>query len=95
MIQIYSGEFGRGPKKAADLAKFENGYPLGYQALQKGEVIVVWGATMAGEGDANNAPANVVAYQKKVPDEGGWVLLQNGSVKELSAADFASAPRAH
>jgi hypothetical protein len=29
-----------------------------------------------------------------VPAEGGWVLLQNGTVKEMTAAEFAAAPKA-
>lgn len=94
LIQMYSGEAGRGPKKAGDFAKFQNGYPLGFKAVQSGEVVVVWGAKMAGEGEAASAPEDVIAYEKKVPTEGGWVLLQNGKTKELTAAEFASAPKA-
>jgi len=94
MLQSYSGEAHRGPKKAADLSKFENSFPLGYRAVQSGDVVVVWGAPIAGEGDAKNAPADVVAYEKKVPNEGGWVLLQNGNVKQMSGSEFAAAPKA-
>jgi hypothetical protein len=43
MIQMYSGEAGKGPREAADLTKYEPGYPLGYQAVLSGEVVVVWG----------------------------------------------------
>ena len=85
---------GRAPAKVGDLAKYSNGYPTAYQAVQSGDVVVVWGAKMAGEGDSGSAAADVIAYEKKVPTEGGWVLLQNGKVKEMTAADFASAPKA-
>jgi hypothetical protein len=94
LIRLYSGETGRGPAKVTDLAKYEQGYPLGYAAVQSGEVVVLWGAKVAGEGDAASAPADVVAYEKKVPTEGGWVLLQNGTVKQMKADEFASAPKA-
>ena len=80
--------------RSTDFAKYEAGYPLGYAAVQSGEVVVVWGAKIAGEGDAGSAPANVVAYEKKTPAEGGLVLLQNGTVKEMTASEFASAPKA-
>lgn len=94
LIRVYSGEVGRGPKQAADLAKYEHGYPLGYAAVRSGEVVVVWGAKVADEGDAASAPADVVAYEKKAPAEGGWVLFQNGTVKEMTAGEFKAAPKA-
>jgi len=94
MLTLYSGESGKGPKKAADLAKYETGTPLGYKAVKTGDVVVVWGAKMPGEGEAKSAPPDVIAYEKKTPTEGGFVLLLNGDVKEMSAADFASAPKA-
>jgi len=94
MVQTFSGETHHGPKKTSDLAKFENSFPLGYRAVQTGDVVLVWGATVAGEGEAKTAPVDVVAYEKKTPSEGGWVLLQNGNVKQMSAADFAAAPKA-
>jgi hypothetical protein len=92
MIALYSGKFRRGPSNVADLARYENGYPLGYAALKAGEIVIVWGSTMAGEGGGGTE--DVVAYEKKTPTEGGAVLLQNGKVKELSAAEFAAAPKA-
>ncbi|MBP3954019.1 hypothetical protein J8F10_01735 [Gemmata sp. G18] len=94
LIQMCSGETGKGPKKAADLAKYQNGYPLGFQAVQSGEVVVVWGAKIGGEGEAASGPAHVIAYEKKTPTEGGWVLFQNATTKQMSAGDFASAPKA-
>ncbi|VTR94517.1 Uncharacterized protein OS=Singulisphaera acidiphila (strain ATCC BAA-1392 / DSM 18658 / VKM B-2454 / MOB10) GN=Sinac_0826 PE=4 SV=1 [Gemmata massiliana] len=94
LIQMYSGETGKGPKKVADLTKYQNGYPLGFQAVQSGDVVVVWGAKIGGEGEAASGPTNVIAYEKKTPTEGGWVLLQNTTTKQMSASDFASAPKA-
>ncbi len=85
---------GRPPAKAADLARFEAAFPAAYQAVKSGAVVVVWGAKMAGEGESASAPADVIAYEKKVPAEGGWVLLQNGKVKEMTADEFKAAPKA-
>lgn len=92
MISLYSGEYRRGPAKVADLAKYEHGYPLGFAALKSGDIVVVWGATMAGEGGGGSG--EIVAYEKKAATEGGAVLLQNGQVKQMSAAEFAAAPKA-
>ncbi len=94
LIQMYSGETGQGPKKPLDLTKYENGYPLGYKAVQSGEVVVVWGAKIAGEQEAASSPADVIAYEKITPTDGGWVLLQNVTTKWMSAGDFASARKA-
>jgi hypothetical protein len=94
LLRTASGEGGQAPKKPADLAKYEAGYPFGYAAVKSGDVVVVWGAKMAGEGEVDSAPANVIAYEKQAPSEGGLVLLQNGKVSQMSAAEFASAPKA-
>jgi len=94
LIRSYSGETGTGPKRVADLAKYEHGYPLGLAAVRSGEVTVIWGATVAGEGAADTAPSHVVAYESSTPTSGGWVLLQNGRAKEMTADEFRAAPRA-
>jgi hypothetical protein len=93
LLILHSGQHRRGPSKPADLAEYEAGGPLAYRAVQSGELVVVWGATMPGEGEGGGTDA-VVAYEKKVPSEGGWVLLHNGNVKSMSAAEFQSAKKA-
>jgi hypothetical protein len=96
LISMYSGEFKKGPAKAADLARYEAGYPIGYAAVQSGQVVVQWGVPMILEegGETAGGTTDVVAYEKKVPTEGGQVLLHNGTVKEMTAAEFAAAPKA-
>jgi len=83
----------KGPSKLADLAPFEQTQSVGYQAVKSGSVVIVWGATMPGEGSLSGSEA-IVAYEQKAPTEGGYVLLQNGTIKQLTAAEFASAPKA-
>jgi len=92
MLRDYSATYNRGPAKAADLAAFETAYPFGFQAVKSGQIEVVWSATVAGEGGGGSE--SVVAYEKKVPAEGGYVLLENGKVKEMKPAEFQAAPRA-
>lgn len=89
-----AGASGRAPTKVADLTKFESAYPTAFQAVQSGEVVVVWGAKMPDEGDAATAPDHVLAYEKNVPTEGGWVLLLNGNIKQMTAEEFKAAPKA-
>jgi hypothetical protein len=95
LIGAYTGEFKKGPSKAADLARYETGFPLGYQAVKSGDVVVVWGAKIViEEGGGPVGGTDVVAYEKKVPAEGGSVLLQNNTVKQLTPAEFQAAPKA-
>ena len=76
----------------SDLAQLESLYPHGYQAVKSGEVVVLWGASMAGE--EGGGSEKVVAYEKKVPTDGGHVLLENGQVKSMTSVEFAAAPKA-
>ena len=92
LLRATTGPGGRGPARLADLARLEPQYPRGYQAVKSGEIVVVWGAPMAGEGETGTDA--VIAYEKKVPTDGGLVLLHNGTVKEMSADAFKSAPKA-
>ncbi len=92
MIRNYSSETGKGPTKQADLARQQQEYPFGWQALTAGEVVVVWGATVAGEGGGGGT--GVVAYLKGVPESGGLVFLENGTVKPMTADEFKAAPKA-
>jgi hypothetical protein len=92
MIRDYSSDKGRPPAKMADLAGFKNQYNIGYAALEKGEVVVVWGTQVAGEGGGGGG-TGVVAYEKSAPDSGGAVLLQDGKVKQMTADEFKAAKR--
>lgn len=92
MLILLSGEKGRGYANTAELAHYEHGHPLGYQAVKAGEIVVVPGATMPGEGDKGGTTA-IVAYEKDVPTQGGHVLLNNGTVKRMTADEFRTAPK--
>lgn len=92
MLRMSSGPGGKGPGKLHDLAKFESGHPAGYAAVKSGDIVIVWGVSMGGEGDAGTE--EVVAYDKNAPTDGGMVLLMNGKVKKMTAAEFAAAPKA-
>ena len=76
-----------------ELTGYEQSFPLAVKVIRSGEVVVVWGTVPAGEGEvaAGRGGTGLVAYEKKAETAGGWVLLQNGEVKELSASDLATA----
>ncbi|MCS6864452.1 MAG: hypothetical protein RMJ56_11480 [Gemmataceae bacterium] len=96
MLRTAVTESGHGPQKLSDLARFEHGYPLGYAAIKSGDVVVIWGAKAAPEGEvaAGRAGQNIIAYEKQTPTEGGLVLLENGTIKRMTAEEFKAAPKA-
>jgi hypothetical protein len=75
---------GRPPKQLSDLKPFAGINPVGYQALQNGQYIAVWGVS------ASDAGA-VIAYQKDAPKQGGAVLMADGSVKNMTADELQAA----
>lgn len=86
-------ETSKGYSNVGQLAKYEQGFPLGVRALKAGEIVVVPGATMLGE-SAKGSTEAVVAYDRDVPTKGGLVLLHNRTVKQMSADEFRTAPKA-
>jgi hypothetical protein len=78
----------RPPGKPADLDKYEPIAMAGVSAVAQKKVVYLWGAGYKPGGTA------VVAYAATAPDQGGPVLLEDGTVKEMTAAEFAAAPKA-
>jgi hypothetical protein len=77
------------PTKLAELESVEPMIPVAAPAIRSGDVVYLWGSAYSSGGTL------VVAYEKKVAAEGGYVLLQSGTVKEMTAAEFQSAPKAN
>ena len=79
----------RGPSRLSDVSNNQPLYPRGYQAIQNGLIVVLWGAPMPAEGGRDA----IIAYEKKVETEGGAVLLENGEIKMMTPDEFRSAPK--
>ena len=92
MIRDYTSANNRPPTKPADFAGFKSLYHIGHKAVESGEVVVLWGSKVAGEGGGGGEA--IIAYEKSAPDSGGSVLLENGTVKQMTAAEFNAAPKA-
>lgn len=88
MLKSVAEERKKPPAKATELEPVEPMLPTATALLRDGTLVYLWGAAFAAEGD------KVVAYEKKVPAEGGWVLLQSGEVKKMSADEFGKTPKA-
>jgi hypothetical protein len=87
-----AGQSGRTPSKLADLDRYKGKHSLAYEAVKSGDVVVLWGTAPKGEGQAGQGDV-VIAYEKTVPTSGGYVLMAAGTVKKMTADEFASAPK--
>ena len=62
------------------------------EMLKSGDLVVQWGAPLSAEGASSDT---VLAYVKTVPEQGGYVLMQDGkSIKKMTADEFKNAPKA-
>lgn len=94
LLHMAAGETARVPAKLAALdGRPKSMFPRGYEAVKSGNVVVLWEAPLKGEGEVGKDEA-VIAYEKNVPTEGGYVLLSAGTIKKMTASEFQSAPKA-
>ena len=89
LLKSLADEGRKPPTKLAELESVEPMIPVAAPAIRSGDVVYLWGSAYSSGGTL------VVAYEKKVAAEGGYVLLQSGTVKEMTAAEFQSAPKAN
>ena len=92
LLRAAAGAAGRPPASLADLDGYKAMFPQGYEAVQSGDVVVLWGAPMKGEGEAGK-DETVVAYEKAVPTDGGYVILSSGTIKKMTPTQFNATPK--
>jgi hypothetical protein len=88
MLDTLAADRQKPPSKLAELGAVEPMLPIAAGDIRSGEIVYVWGTALA------PGSAAVIAYEKKVPTEGGWVLLQDGTLREMTAEEYNSAPKA-
>jgi hypothetical protein len=76
------------PSRLAEFERIEPMAPTASPLVRSGELVYLWGAGYAAGG------TKVVAFEKKAESEGGLVLLQDGSVKKMSAEELKAAAKA-
>jgi hypothetical protein len=82
----------RGPKTLKELDVKGQQYPIAVQMINSGNLVVHWGAPLSAQGETADA---VLAYVKTVPEQGGYVLMQDGStIKKMTAGEFETTPKA-
>ncbi|SIN95110.1 hypothetical protein SAMN05444166_1753 [Singulisphaera sp. GP187] len=84
------------PKKVADIREYEAGYPMAFAGLKAGELEVFWGGELLQpEAVVPDVKSDtILAFESKVPKEGGYVLLTNREIKKLTPEEFKAAPKA-
>lgn len=87
-LKTLAGDRQKPPARPADLAAIEPMLPVASPAIRNGDIVYVWGAGYVAGG------TQVIAYEKQAETEGGYVLLQDGTVKQMPASEFQSAPKA-
>lgn len=96
MYRAASESLSRPPKTIAELRKAEAQVPGGFSDIGETNVAIYLGVTLpaASSGPAEGASETVLAYDRMTPHQGGYVLLLDGSVKRLTAAEFKAAKKA-
>jgi hypothetical protein len=60
--------------------------------IQNGTIVVYWNVPTSAL--PNGASNTVLGYDALVPQNGGWVLMADGTEQRMTAQDFAKAPKA-
>jgi hypothetical protein len=90
---LHAAGAARPPTNLADLNRYKGKFLRGYEAVKSGEIVVLWGTPVQGEGEVGQNE-QVMAYEKDVPTSGGYVLMSAGTIKKMSASEFNAAPKA-
>jgi hypothetical protein len=89
---------GKPPANADDLAKAAAGDPQAAQAAQlakSGQYIILWGSTVvAMQKNPGGSSGTVLGYENGALLSGGLVLMGDGAVKNMTAAELQAAPKA-
>lgn len=88
LLEEYQTTYKKAPAKQLDLVKLEPSYPGAVRLLARGEIVYVWGVSLS---QSNHG---ILAYHKDAPEKGGSVLMEDGTVKDVTAAEFTAAPKA-
>ena len=76
------------PKDIDTFMPLEPMAPVAAEYLVSGELVYFWGTSLVDGGD------RVIAHQKDIAANGGWVLLENGKVVRMTPQTFEQAPKA-
>lgn len=79
------------PKSPAELLMIDAAYPAAGRFLGTGAIEYVWGCRLS---ETPEAVTRIVAFEKDAATAGGFVLLQDGTIRQVTAAEFAKLEKA-
>ncbi len=79
------------PKSLAEFTSQEPFYPVAGPFVLSGEIGCAWGAGLK---QGPEAAKRVLAFETRAAQDGGWVMFQDGTIREVTAEEFAAAPKA-
>jgi len=79
------------PKSLAEFTAQEPFYPVAGPFVLSGNIGCVWGVGLK---DGPEAAKRLLAFETRAAKEGGWVMFQDGTIREVTAEEFAAAPKA-
>ena len=88
LIKLAAHEKKPPPRSVKDFDELSAANPPGVQAVDQGRIVYAFGKGYDAKSTA------ILAYEKDAATQGGFVLLQDGTVKRLTAVEFQSAPKA-
>ena len=96
MYGVVSRSLKRAPKTIDELRKAESEVPGGFNSVGETNVAIFLGAELAESTGkpGDDAAETVLAYDRMVPLQGGYVLMRDGSVRRMSADEFKTAKKA-
>jgi hypothetical protein len=95
LYQKYMDSNSKAPASADDLLKItgrDRRSAQVVQAAKSGKYVILWGVAIPKEGA--QASSTILGYEKDAPTAGGLVLMGDGNVKNMTTAEFQSAPKA-
>jgi hypothetical protein len=78
----------KAPTKADDLTPFLFGSAEPVAMLTDGRVVFIYGVTIKDMEKQQGTMNTVIAYESKVPNEGGLVIMGDASVRNVTATEF-------
>lgn len=88
LLQIFREQNRPSPKSLKEAEKLAAGLPGAVEALKSGEVVIYWGVNLDEYGGAS-----LIGYEKKTPEQGGVVILGDGSTTEITPELFKTIPK--
>jgi hypothetical protein len=96
LYRMFEADRHKAPTQVSDFRHYQEMAPAGYNAVKTGSIEVVWGVELTdlAEEGSKDSPDEILAYEKKVPAEGGVVLMKNRTTRQMTAEEFKAAPKA-